>query len=122
VTAWTKREVNYLIRHYGTKSTAEIAAKLGRSTIQIWSKANDLRKAGHNIKRVKTIRRWSEAEHSYLIKHYATQTTAKIAEHLGRTPMEITSMAGALRKSKVPIPEKPLQLGRGQRAGGLRRR
>lgn len=108
---WDDQKTDYLFRNYSEIPARDIAAKLGLKLSQIFDKAKRLRDEGYDLKIVK--RRWSPAEHNYLIKYYAKISTAKIAEHLGRTPIEITSMAGILRKSNPTLPHKPAHLGRG---------
>lgn len=111
---WNKRNTEYVIRNYSKIPTAQIAQKLKLTPSQVNSKAKDLRAAGHEIPMIK--QRWSAAEHEYLKRNYRKKPTPEIAKHLKKTPIEITSMAGILRKKGIDIGEKPAHLSRGKSA------
>lgn len=75
---WTQEEIDYLSNHLETNTHAEIARKLGRTTISIRRKVNALGLT-------KSTPRWTEEEVNYLIEFVGRDSVKKMAKTLNRT-------------------------------------
>ena len=79
---WSDSEIQYLIDHHATMSTADIAKRLGRTPNAVggmWAKLG--------IKEDQTVHRraWTDEECKFLMENYGTMTQKKLAEILGRS-------------------------------------
>lgn len=74
---WRPEEESFIREHWGTKTDAEIAEHLGRTTGAITSARQRLR-LGHQVP-------WTQEEEDYLADKWGTLSIPAIAKHLGRT-------------------------------------
>jgi hypothetical protein len=93
---WTNDEIRQLTLQYGRVPPAELAMKLGRTTLAVKNKANDL---GLTRK----VRGWSVSEERQLLEMYSTRPIPEVAKQLRRTEyailarLELLSTRGQLR-------------------------
>ena len=77
--AWTQKEIAYLKRHAGKKTSIEIAKKINRSRLAVKVKATRL---GLTLEK----NPWSEEQTETLYQlHEAGYSTRQISEHIGRS-------------------------------------
>lgn len=89
---WTDHDVEYLRRHYGTKSRKEIAVALGRSVATVQMKACKLGLT--NAEEHGNHRRWRTHEEEILRELYSKKSQQEIAAMLNRT---VRSVSGKLQ-------------------------
>lgn len=84
---WTKREADYVRRHYATKSRAEMARRLGRSEAALKTYCT----------RFKLVRvhRWPPADKRY-VRENAHRPATEVARELGRPLYAVYRMRDAL--------------------------
>jgi transcriptional regulator with XRE-family HTH domain len=87
---WSKEEDDYLTKHYGKMTSAEISSVLGRTKPAVLSRAFAL--SLHAKKRY-----WSEMEIAYLRRNYGEILATEIANNLGRTLLAVNGKASELK-------------------------
>ena len=92
---WTKKDTDYLVRHYKNKTIRELSEILGRRTDSIKYKAQWLNLTD------KAVGRWSTREINMLKKYYTKWPNSKFVEKLGRTPGAIKTKAISLVLKKL---------------------
>ena len=95
--SWTKKELDYVAKHYGKKKPSDISKHLNRTETAVHQKAHALGKIGS-----KTTNGWSEKEIDDLIELYPITPTDLLTKLFDRTLKAIQQKAHeyGLRKEK----------------------
>jgi predicted DNA-binding protein YlxM (UPF0122 family) len=88
---WTKKEKDYLKKHYTTKTYKEIAKHLGLTENAVSHKVYRM-----GLKYRERGRPWTEEEKDFIRKNYKKIPTKEIAHHLNRTVNSIITVASPL--------------------------
>jgi DNA-binding CsgD family transcriptional regulator len=88
---WSRKETACLLRHYKTKTSAELSIILGRSVSSIYNKAKRL-----NLTDEVSESKWSASEISRLKKNYKQGPILRIAKKLCRSTRSVRRKAGSL--------------------------
>ncbi|MGE5632223.1 MAG: helix-turn-helix transcriptional regulator [Caulobacteraceae bacterium] len=97
---WTRQEIEYIEKNWGTTSLAQIMEDLGRSEDSIMRKARRLGLDVHKTEGDKLKKKWSSGEDDFIIKNYKVLTVEEISQYLNRTVSAIRKRALALGVTK----------------------